>query len=308
MSAAVALLGGASRGSTRARGFAAWRPQRETLVLIEQVQAVLVEYRDHLPLTIRQVFYRLVGAHAFPKTELAYERLGEHLSRARRARLIPMQAIRDDGGGRYGGPGWSSVGAFLRSVRSTAAALRLDRTEGQPTRLMVMCEAAGMAPQLDRVLEHHDVSVISSGGFDSLTEKHRLAREISTEQRPVEVLHIGDHDPSGAHLFLALVEDVTAFVRDLGGEVTFSRLAVTPDQIHELTLSTAPPKPTDRRAFAGETCQAEAIAPDVLARIVLDAVESRIDMPTYQRVLAHESEERERLVRLIGMGLPEDRP
>jgi len=32
------------------------------------------------------------------------------------------------------------------------------------------------------------------------------------------VLHIGDHDPSGVSMFLAFLEDVEAFARDLGGE------------------------------------------------------------------------------------------
>jgi hypothetical protein len=60
------------------------------------------------------------------------------------------------------------------------------------------------------------------------------------------------------------------------GAVTISRLAVTPEQIAAYDLPTAPPKPTDRRAFAGQTCQAEALAPDVLASILRDAIEARI--------------------------------
>ena len=44
---------------TRPRGFADWNPRPDTLALVGQVQAVLDEYREHLPLTVRQVFYRL---------------------------------------------------------------------------------------------------------------------------------------------------------------------------------------------------------------------------------------------------------
>ena len=92
------LFGGAERVHTRPRGFAPWSPRPETLELIARVNAVLGEYEDHLPLTLRQIFYRLVGAHGYEKTERAYERLGEHLVRARRAGLVSMEAIRDDGG------------------------------------------------------------------------------------------------------------------------------------------------------------------------------------------------------------------
>jgi hypothetical protein len=59
------LLGGAARGKTRPRGFVPWSPQARTLALIARVQAVLGEYEDHLPLTLRQIFYRLVGAHGY---------------------------------------------------------------------------------------------------------------------------------------------------------------------------------------------------------------------------------------------------
>ena len=40
----------------------------------------------------------------------------------------------------------------------------------------------------------------------------------------------------------------------------------TPAQITQYGLEAAPPKATDKRAFRGRTCQAEALAPDVLAR------------------------------------------
>ena len=88
------LLGGAERIRTRARGFAPWQPRGPSQELLEQVRAVFGEYEDYLPLTIRQVFYRLVGKFEYEKTEQAYKRLVEHLSRARRARLIPWTTFR----------------------------------------------------------------------------------------------------------------------------------------------------------------------------------------------------------------------
>jgi hypothetical protein len=295
MTAAFDLLGGAERRKTRVRGFAPWNPQPTALALLALVRAVLTEYAEHLPLTIRQVFYRLVGAHGFDKTERAYERLCETMNRARRARLIPMDAIRDDGGQTVTPSAWEGAEDFLSAVRAQAERLVLDRSAGQPTRIIVMCEAAGMVPQLARVAEPYGVPVISSGGFESVTDKHRLAVDLADDGRPTEVLHIGDHDPSGAHLFLALAEDVQAFANELGGDVEFTRLAVTPDQIGSLRLVTAPSKETDRRAFNGETCQAEAIPPDVLAAILTDAIEARVDYKALGRVLKREKQTRREL-------------
>jgi hypothetical protein len=52
--------------------------------LLETVQGILTDYRAYLRLTIRQVFYRLVGVYGYPKKERAYKNLCELLNRARR--------------------------------------------------------------------------------------------------------------------------------------------------------------------------------------------------------------------------------
>jgi len=140
------------------------------------------------------------------------------------------------------------------------------------------------------------VPVLPSGGFDSLTAKHALAQDMA-RWSSAEVLHIGDLDPSGEHLFTSLAEDVAAMVAGLGGNAPhFSRLAVTRAQANLWNLPTAPPKPTDRRSFEGETVQAEAIAPDVLIGLVRDAIVARQDHDTRQAVLSRETAERAALL------------
>ncbi|MDU9005758.1 hypothetical protein [Sedimentitalea todarodis] len=282
--------------TTRVRGFAPWNPQRKSLILVAQVQEVLDEYRQHLPLTIRQVFYRLVGSQGYGKTESAYSRLCETMNRARRAGLIDFDAIRDDGVSRHDPHCWTGVEQVLLTVRGMADSYRLDRQDGQPVRLFVKCEAGGMAPMLARSVDEYGVSVISSGGFDSLSAKYQFAMELA-EYGKTEILHIGDCDPSGVHLFKALAEDIQAMCigLDAGGVPTFTRLAVTPVQIEAMNLPTAPAKKTDRRAFEGETVQAEAIPPDVLIDIVRQAVIDRQDVITRQEVLDQEERDREEL-------------
>jgi hypothetical protein len=277
--------------TTRVRGLAPWQPRHATTELLGKVQAVLREYARYLPLTVRQIFYRLVGAHGYDKTERAYARLGEHLNRARRAGLISFAAIRDDGITWAAPEAWDSAGDLLNNFIETAEGFRLDRQQGQPSRLIFCVEAAGMLPQIERVAEPFGVAVHSSGGFDSLTAKRNLAIRLG-RWRNVEVLHIGDHDPSGVHLFLSMAEDVQAIIGDLhlSADIRFSRLAVTPAQIAELNLLTALAKPTDRRSFSGETVQCEAIPPDVLAALVREAIEQRLDHEAYARVLEEEQE------------------
>ena len=47
----------AAKIASRARRVRGWRPQAKTRALLEQVDEVLELYADHLPLTVRQIFY-----------------------------------------------------------------------------------------------------------------------------------------------------------------------------------------------------------------------------------------------------------
>jgi hypothetical protein len=134
---------------SRPRGFAPWRPQQRAVETVEQVQAILSEYRLHLPLTLRQIFYRLVGTDAIGKTEKDYGSLCELMVRARRGEVIPMDAIRDDGfvGGTSVRIGYIDPSEFVEEMLESTREYRKDRQAGQTRRLVVWCEATGMVPQ-----------------------------------------------------------------------------------------------------------------------------------------------------------------
>ena len=281
--------------SKRPRGFIdQWNPRQDTLKLVDYVAIILEDNRDIAPLTLRQIFYMLVTGYGFDKTEKAYKRLCETMNRARRARLIDMDEIRDDGLRKEKPQGWEDEDEILDVFRSYGDRFRLNRQQGQPRHLMVWCEAGGMLPQLANYCRDFGVTVLSSGGFDSVTTKHNFARD-ACKFGLVEILHIGDHDPSGVHMCSSLDEDLRAFVGYYGGDIEVTRLAVIPDQIDNMSLPTSPPKKTDNRAFSGLTTQAEAIPPRRLKMIVQAAINDRMDMAQYETTLAVEEEIRESL-------------
>jgi hypothetical protein len=285
---------------TRPRGFIDdWRPRQKSLELLGQIEAIIGEYTTAL--TVRQIFYRLVARHGYDKTEKAYDNLGELLTRARH---IPMDAIRDDGFTSHYPLWWRGIDDFLDDMRAQAARFRLDRQRGQPRQLVVMCEASGMAPQLYRVAEPYGIAVLSSGGFDSLTDKHRLADEWAREEQPTTVLRIGDYDPSGQSMGIVNAEDIGAFAGELGGDIEFITVAITPEQARERDFPSAPPKQTDRRGvhFTDvETWQAEALDPNDLAQILRDAILTRLDREIYEAVLAEEVEIRQAVISRLGL-------
>lgn len=286
----------------RPRGFIdEWRPRQKSLRLLAQVEAVIALY--DMALTLRQIFYRLVARYNYAKTERAYGCLGDLLNMARRAGRIPMEAIRDDGAVNYEPLCFTSLDDFLAEMRGQAEHLRLDRQTGQPRRLVVMCEAAGMAAQLYRVTEPYGIAVLSAGGFDSTTEKHRLAGKWARAAQPTTVLRVGDYDPSGETMAAVLSEDIGAFVAHFGGDVAFEQVAITPQQARTRGLPSAPPKATDKRGryFTGsETWQAEALDPNDLAAILEGAILARFDHAIYDAVLAEEDDIRRAAVTRLG--------
>ena len=305
--APVVAMSSRSYPHKRPRGFVTWRPHASTRELLEQVDAVLAEYAEHLPLTCRQMFYRLVGAYGFPKAEKASKRLQGHLVMARRSGRIPFESIRDDGATVNNAGGFHDMADFWRAVHQAAENYRRDRMDGQPRVVEVWVEAAGMVPQAARVAHEYGAAVYSSGGFDSLTVKHAAAQRIFARDRATVVLHVGDHDPSGLSVFDSAAEDVGAMVDGLEGPPVpapeFVRVVVTPDQIARYQLPEAPPKKTDKRGdWKGGTVQAEALPPDVLAGELRAALDRWTDFNASDLAMGEEEEERDSLLDLVESG------
>lgn len=295
---------------TRARGLAPWRPQGKSLELLEQVRAVFLLYTDFLPLTVRQVFYSLVGRYDYSKDELAYDRLGEMLNRARRAGLLPFEWMRDDGWTVVEASSFHGLPDYWSAVRSTAESYKRDRSEGQAYAYELWVEAAGMMPQLQRVANPLGVPVYSSGGFDSTTVKREAAVRVVERDRPTIVFHVGDWDPSGMSIFDSAAEDVAQFASDMGeaGVVEFRHAVVTKEQIADYGLPEKPAKATDKRGnWQGGTVQAEALSPPDLAAEVTRALDAVIDADALASILDTERREREELLAALdGLGYPGD--
>jgi hypothetical protein len=303
----------------RPKGYAPWRPQNKTVRLIRQVKQALDEYQAYLPLTARQIFYRLVGTHGYPKTEAAYKKLCEHMVRARRAKMIPFDNIRDDGISIMSHAHYADEDAFYKHVHDEGKAYKRDKLARQGLDIRVYCEAAGMMPQLERVCEPYSVPVYSCSGFDSLSGKYELKescwRSFVYRGRQTVILHLGDHDPSGESIFNdGLVKDIHAFLvedvphKDPRDVADFERVALVEGHIRKYNLDTEPPKSTDSRtanwkgAYTG-ACQLEALPPDKLAELLENAIKRRLDMQVYEQDLKAEEEERRRITKALPAGV-----
>ena len=294
---------------TRPRGYIeTYRPQAKTKELLADVQDVLNEYREHLPLSARQIFYRLVGT-GYSKTDAFYTRLCEHIANARRGRVIPFDAIRDDGISSVRPGHFADEEEFYETIGAMGRAYKRDKLAHQDRHVEVWSEAAGTVPQLARVAGSYSVSVYSCSGFDSLTSKYALAQRICALGKPATILHLGDYDPDGESIFKSVAEDVRAFVladRPWATiDVEFVRVALTDQQVHTYSLPTAPPKASSSRTKRwGDkgTCQLEALPPDSLADILRDQIEASLDLDQLYTDRLQEGAERRRIAYALPAG------
>ena len=288
--------------SSRPRGYMhGWTPQPHVADLIENAETVIDQYRDYGAMTVRQIFYRLVGQFDYPKDERAYARLCETLVKARRAGMIEFGSIRDEPEEEHLTGGYDSPADWWRSELVHAEHYQRDPHEGQDYRVELWCEAAGMAPMLAQMVRRYGVDVYSTGGFSSVTVTYNTAQRVLGRDVPTILLHVGDYDPSGASIYESMTADIAAFVYGDAGEswkFEHERVALTQEQVTQYDLPTAPPKKSDTRSnnWHGETCQLEAMDPATLDQVVTAAVRRYVDIEQLRSIREAEKGERMQLV------------
>jgi hypothetical protein len=275
------------------RGYVDWKPQKKNEILIGRVQQVLEEYAEHLPLTCRQIYYRMIAEWKYPKGKPFERQLYAALIKARRCRRIPFNHIRDDG--ILGGSFWPRPEQMVEGWMLSAENYQCDLLKGQRARIQVWCEAAGMVPQLQQVADQFSVPVYSAGGFSSLTAVRQIVDScIWDTTGPTVLLHLGDCDPSGYSIFQHVYEDVPEFLKEdrryPGQTLEAERVAITKAQISEHNLDPDKIETNDTRTKGwreqGLThkVEIEALAPDVIGRLLKEAIERHVDQATLDPV------------------------
>jgi hypothetical protein len=288
-------------------GYVSWRPYGKTQPLLHDVRAILEDYVDYLPLAIRQIFYILVG-RGYVKSDRFYKRrLIPLMGRARRARIIDWDDIRDDTVTVMEGQFYKDEDDFWEQVRQRAKSFQLDKQTRQPVAIEVHCEAAGMMPQVYEMVRRYSIPVYSSSGFHHLPYKRSLVDRIAARyEKGTVVLYLGDWDKPGEDMFANFQADIRAFLEEDGHPITpdpiFEKVALTGEQVREYHLPTAPEetKKKTKRKLWRETTQLESLPPDILARLLEEAVFRHWDTRIYQQDVKDDPRKR----RMVQRALP----
>ena len=155
----------------------------------------------------------------------------------------------------------------------------------------------------------YDVPLMVARGYASLSFLYSAAEAINELDVPAYIYQLGDFDPSGVNAGEKIEETLRELAPD--ADITFERIAVTPEQIAEWDLPTRPTKASDTRAKAfGSSLSVEldAIEPNQLRALVQDTIELHLPAEQFEVLKAAEDSEREIISRLVGEKIASKRP
>ncbi len=255
----------------------------KTRTLIEAAAAILAPIQ---PATVRGVCYQLFTRKLIPDmAKGSTDRVSRALTMAREAGAIPWEWIVDETREVERRSAWGDLGAYGETVRRS---YHKDRWADQPERLIVVSEKGTVGGLLRPVIHRSGVPFQVLHGFGSATALNGLAGMSADDPKPLTILYVGDHDPSGRSMS---DRDLPGRLDRYGGKAAVVRLAVTPAQIAADGLSTfsAHDKAKDARyrwflETHGETCcELDTLDPNDLRAAVEDAISNHIDAAAWRR-------------------------
>jgi hypothetical protein len=279
------------------------------------------------PMTLRQLYYRLISAGVLRNDQKEYKRLGQVMTRLREDRQIPRTWIVDHVRTTLKPSSWTGLADFGESVPDC---YRKDFWASLDHHVEVFVEKDAIAGTLQPVTHEYDVALRVCRGYSSVSFAGEIADEWCEIDKPIFAYYVGDFDPSGfdlerdlreklerysgkAHLSRAYFggwdEDLIAFLERQrwaeSGAVAWVRLAVHRTDFEEHDLIALPVKTDDKRAKGflaehGNRCaEVDALPPTELRDRVRRAIESHVDTKRWNRLRQVEAKEQESINRIV---------
>ena len=249
-------------------------------------EALLNIIADGRPMTVRQVFYQATVHGLVEKAETGYSKVQTDLTVMRRAGDLPYDWLADNTRWQRKPHTFDSVEDALKE---TAKFYRKALWNDANCYVEIWLEKDALAGVVYPVTGTFDVPLMGAAEY------------ISELTVPTFIYHLGDFDPSGVNAG----EKIEATLREMApdADITFRRLAVTPEQIGEWNLPTRPTKKSDTRSknFGEISVELDAIEPNRLRRLVQQAIEQHLPKRQFKVLKAAEESERAVIGRLVGI-------
>jgi hypothetical protein len=161
----------------------------------------------------------------------------------------------------------------------------------QPYKLVLIGEKSSLEPELGAFATRHQADLYLPTGEISDTHIYKMAKIGAADGRPMVVLYFSDCDPSGWQMPISVGRKLQAFKAQLFPALDFEvrPVALTPDQVREYDLPSAPMKDTEKRADRWQAAmgvqQTEIDSLVTLRPGVLTQITNEVITPFYDRTL-----------------------
>lgn len=263
----------------------------KTAALISTMNEIIDEYMAAgYTMTARQLYYQLVARNVVPNTLQSYKRCASIMNDARIAGVMDWDAIEDRTREFYQRPRWSSGKEILQG---SASSFHKDMWDNQDTRVFVIVEKEALFGVLQVPCYKYDVPLLAARGYPSVSVLREFAEnEINPALRSgqeIQILHLGDHDPSGTDMSRDLTERLYMFCEGEDIESRFERIALNMTQIRAERPPPNPVKKTDSRwkkychkYNTKESWELDALDPKYLDNLVSGHIVSFIDTDRWE--------------------------
>lgn len=255
--------------------------------------------KNENPMTVRQVFYRLVSTGIIEKTESEYKStVVRLLGRMRKQQIVPYYWISDN-------TRWvrrpQTYSSMERALQNTAESYRRSLWQDLDTYVEFWLEKDSLSGIVYKETESWDVPLMVTRGYPSLSFLYTAGEQISLIDKSCYLYYMGDHDPSGVNIPIKVEEGIREFAPNV--DLHFEVIAVTTDQIVEYDLPTRPTKQSDSRSidFIGESVELDAIPPSKLREIVRERIRRHISTEQVERIKNIEKLEKESVQNYIDL-------
>lgn len=276
-----------------------------------EVNAIVEEYQHKgYVLTLRQLYYQLVGRDIVPNKQSEYKKLSRILKEGRMAGIVDWSAIEDRLRFPSKPASWDGPKQVLDACIDQ---FELPRQVGQPYYIEVWIEKDALSGVLKKVTEPYHIPIVVNRGYASASSMFdsffRFVRDGAYKDRVTKIIYLGDYDPSGLDMIRDIEDRIEEFregyesdgdfVRDMAIEII--PIALNREQILQFDLPPNPAKSSDPRSgefileHGDSSWEVDALRPEVLNEILDNALIELMDMDIYYQVLDNEAEHIEKL-------------
>lgn len=276
-----------------------WKWTKGQLDKLNKVQEVLSELKAYTPLTLRQVYYQLIGKGCIENNRSQYNMLSNLLKWARIQGHIGWNVIEDRTRAFHDLTGWRSYQSFTNaSLNHFLSGYSRDLLQTQDKYLEIWIEKDALATIFKKVAINYTVPVVVCKGFSSISFLNDLKERLDAKQGKQRlILYFGDFDPSGVEM----MESMEITLRDefnVTG-LEFKRKALLLKDVYTYQLLHNPDalKHTDTRAkkhiaaYGEVAVELDALRPDVLESKIKAAIEDELDIDAFNTEVDEEKNE-----------------